>query len=610
MKKFFKKFFASTLLAIFTMGVFVPVSHAQDTNTEPVWAKWYNSSLDKTFFEIPPDDRNLEDFIFTDQKIQYRNWSDNSDSWISENAKITSNLIWYKTYVDFKNYNWLSVITNRDITTFFTVVNNQYYSSSGKFEFDLSPQSDAYISLYWDQDENQNSCLHFDLKSYEHVKETHIIKNTCHMKFTDREPFLLFTQIERVWQERPRDPNRFTTWWQGNFENEPYYKLSFTLPYLATHEDKKYVTFYKVETFVLSSLYDKYKIYPWSPIQSYYNLPSEWSLFNSIAIKNFRRQWNQMAFRPYSFSFIEDYQNRYTQLKAINNNYCNQYTDCYITLPVEETSYFESFVLSVAAQYYNTPAVTNDKTYIEAPDPITWDGFEGCKNNIFCYIGQWFWLFKDTVWCGWFGIWCAAENWENGSQNNPYWYGSFRECWMTEIWCHIANVFTFLWNIFKFLVNGLIDGIKGIFVWAWEWIKWFFEPIIKPLWEEIQNAYKAIEDFFNKVFEIITNLFKLWNDPTIQAPSATQRLLCDTDAILQNKENIEQNEGIFWVVLNTLKAGFGIFGIIDPIAPIHGSQLCTYEGIKTLKLRENSFIDIILFLIFGSSLFLLFYRKS
>lgn len=267
--------------------------------------------------------------------------------------------------------------------------------------------------------------------------------------------------------------------------------------------------------------------------------------------------------------------------------------------------------------YENSGNSINEKYYLctESLQPLIMNIYSYIWQNQFgLKVIEWNWEIFDEHW-----LWDKYEtippfgNWFKGAE--------YEKCEALEIWCHTRNLWKAIYNgigsIFSPVINWIkniwnwfADVIKWIFTWAWEKISWFFEPIVKPIWEEIQNLYKEIEDFFKKVFEIITNLFKPWSDPTTQTPSATQKLLCDTDAILQNKENIEQNEGIFWVVFNTLKAGFGIFGIIDPIAPVHGSQLCTYEGIKTLKLRENSFIDIILFLIFGSSLFLLFYRKS
>lgn len=93
-KNFLKKFFASTMLAIFTMGIFSPLASAQQ--------RWHVSSLDKTFFEIPPDDRNLEDFVFTNQIFHYKDWYNNEDRWISKEARITNSMVWYKYFMDTK----------------------------------------------------------------------------------------------------------------------------------------------------------------------------------------------------------------------------------------------------------------------------------------------------------------------------------------------------------------------------------------------------------------------------------------------------------------------------------------------------------------------------
>lgn len=108
------------------------------------------------------------------------------------------------------------------------------------------------------------------------------------------------------------------------------------------------------------------------------------SLFNTLRSMQFLRQGNQRAFRPYSFFFEDDYKTKAKQLleqkdaidKPVSQyNICNKYYDCQITFPVDSTSWFESFVLSVAAQYYNSPAVVNDNTYIEVPDPIKGERF-------------------------------------------------------------------------------------------------------------------------------------------------------------------------------------------------------------------------------------------
>lgn len=563
------KKFTALIIAIF-LGVIgiSPITQAQVVLTNG-GAKWYNSSLDKTFFEIPADDRDLENFIFSDQKIHYKNWTDSTDAWISENAKITSNLIWYRNYLNFKKSgSWLDIITNRDIATFMTVVNNQYYNPNGKFQFYLWYHSEAIISLYWEKDEDQNYCLNFDLLRYSEVKETHKIKNRCHMKLLDREPFLLFTQIERVGQETPSTDGYFWTRWSMNYKSEPQYKLSFTLPYIITHEDKKYVTFYKAESFILSSLYDSYWMYVNSPIQSVYNLQSGWLLHNSVAVNSFLRQWNQRAFRPYSFSFIEDYEKRYEQIKNTNSEYCSDERNCYITLPVDGTSFFESFTLSVAAQYYNSPAIVNDNTYIEAPKPINGEGFTPLE--------------YDT-------------------------------CDTLAIWCHIGNLgktfYNTIWKFFFNIWSWFADVIKGIFVWLWEWIKTLTLPI-QELFINTQTTIKQVFGFIQWFFiRDLNEHQKLSCDANFNFSISTEeRNFADLQFTKYIEENFSGMLNPFYSFSNNL---ITIIRFIDPVIPAHLSEICTYSWVKRVHYSDNSFIDVFFVMIFVMGIIsLFFYRNS
>lgn len=180
--------------------------------------------------------------------------------------------------------------------------------------------------------------------------------------------------------------------------------------------------------------------------------------------------------------------------------------------------------------------------------------------DIPCYIVSWIKIFIESIWeiLGWFFKW-------------------------------IFDFLKLIWWIFSWLFNGFLD-LSNYVVWSLSWnpptsdednfindlLKW---AIIK--WDLVfwTNEQLVCDAKFNYSF----------NDSEKNYIAEEYRKFVPDDAFIYT---------IFW-----------LFNFMDPIPPSNWEMICTYSWMKQINYRDNSWLDIVLVIMFCGMILGLFYRN-
>ena len=181
----------------------------------------------------------------------------------------------------------------------------------------------------------------------------------------------------------------------------------------------------------------------------------------------------------------------------------------------------------------------------------------------------------------------ASEH--NGTSANPRNHDWLRDddgfliCWTIDIWCHIKN-------FVKAFYNAILDFWNKIFWDSWSLV-------------ESESEWSWI------LSNLMRNAFVKWD----VALWLNQKLICDAKFNYSftewEKNFIDQNYRKYVPEDSFVYTLFGLFKFMNPIPPNDWEEICTYSWMKQIHYRENSWIDIVLVIIFCGMILGLFYRN-
>ena len=177
----------------------------------------------------------------------------------------------------------------------------------------------------------------------------------------------------------------------------------------------------------------------------------------------------------------------------------------------------------------------------------------------------------------------------NGTSANPRNHDWLRDddgfliCWTIDIWCHIKN-------FVKAFYNAILDFWNKIFWDSWSLV-------------ESESEWSWI------LSNLMRNAFVKWD----VALWLNQKLICDAKFNYSftewEKNFIDQNYRKYVPEDSFVYTLFGLFKFMNPIPPNDWEEICTYSWMKQIHYRENSWIDIVLVIIFCGMILGLFYRN-
>lgn len=191
-----------------------------------------------------------------------------------------------------------------------------------------------------------------------------------------------------------------------------------------------------------------------------------------------------------------------------------------------------------------------------------------------------------------------------------------KTCW-SDIWCHIKNltisIGKFIGSWFKFLLDWLLDILKEFLKWIWEVLKVLYNiSPLRPIVDFISWWYEKISDFF-KIFEPTINALLIdkseYNRIVCDKDfnfSIDENIRVET--IADYKKYFEwywQSETGVAFVQNI----FTLVRFLNPVQPEQGEYICTYSWLKQVNYHKNSWLDMILIMFFTMWTLYLFFRN-
>lgn len=228
------------------------------------------------------------------------------------------------------------------------------------------------------------------------------------------------------------------------------------------------------------------------------------------------------------------------------------------------------------------------------------DYYSSMKNNVYAYLLN-LWLIDvlpgkedlDNAWLG-------GNEYVKPSNQSEY-----LTCeWLQDLWCHTKNFWTAISLWLQWLAKWFVNWIKIIFDQIAKFFDWIIDWIYVSLWKEPpkDEEWWFIRDIVNNT--IVKWHLVLWTG---------QWLVCDAKfnySFTDSKKNYIAEEYKKYVPDDSfVYTFFWLFKFINPLPPTNWQEVCTYMGMKPVNYRENSWVDIILVIMFCGMIIGLFYRN-
>lgn len=231
---------------------------------------------------------------------------------------------------------------------------------------------------------------------------------------------------------------------------------------------------------------------------------------------------------------------------------------------------------------------------------------------------------KDVIWdfkIKWIVSWTWSssnpENWKEWTYSNKL---NLLKCELIEIPCHMIN--------FSKIMDNEFSKVFGD-----DWILWIIIKFFNSIINLIKDFFKFIFDVFSLLIKTIFDFFGQWEFPYL-----IEKRICDTkynfdENILKSWNNILEPLSVknlfssrskeflssyidfsfVWqymeLIPNSLNNIISFFRVINPVPPTNWDFLCTYTWLKEINYNKNSFLDVIISMMFFFWIFFLFFKS-